>query len=124
MTLEERRDRFAQTCSAQGGHLASYGFSGLDLQCEWNTTDAGKECRNTSGCEGICAVPGDPLKPDPMKTRGGVAKVSTVEYAYPIGTKMSGICSSTRLATKAASLNCKWLYIDNGTVQKALCFAE
>jgi hypothetical protein len=123
MTLEERKDRFVQTCAAQGGHLASYGFSGLNLLCEWKTSDSGKECRNTSDCEGFCAVPGDPMKTDLTKPHG-VDDVSYIEYAYPIGTKMSGICSSTRLATKTASLACKWLYIDNGTVQKAPCAAE
>jgi hypothetical protein len=42
-------------CKAKGGNPVHVRFY-LE-SCVWPTTDAGKACRNTSACQGICEAP-------------------------------------------------------------------
>jgi hypothetical protein len=48
--------------------------------------------------------------------------VNIPEFAAPVGTRMDGACSAKRY--DSGSLNCIWLYIDEGKVTKASCFEE
>jgi hypothetical protein len=130
---------------AHGGRIVG-GFSQLDYQCQWPTTDSGKTCKSNSDCQGVCGVPGGALRESPAKAKCQVdcanspprfrrpngyestveeckqRCVSTSEYAAPIGTRMDGICSADRYEYK--TVNCLVLYIDDGKVTKAPCYEE
>jgi hypothetical protein len=90
-----------ESCEAAGGHWGPIGLSPAEV-CTMFTTDAGKECSDSSECQSAC-----------------VADLSAEEYQTLVKNHRP-IYTTGRCAASTLSVGC-FAYVKNGVVNDILC---